>query len=61
MPEEQYLASQPTKSQAVMAKELARLRQDTLAYEHDHFTLVSQTYKPKIQANQLALAKAVPK
>ena len=37
MPEEQPLASQPTESQAVMAKELARLRQDTLAYEHDHF------------------------
>ena len=56
MPEEQPLASQPTKSQAVMTKELARLRQDTLAYEHDHFTLVSQTYKLDIQAYQLALA-----
>ena len=56
MPEEQPLASQPTKSQAVMAKELARLRQDTLAYEHDHFTLVSQTYELEIQANQLAVA-----
>ena len=39
-----------------MANELARLRQDTLAYEHDHFTLVSQTYKLEIQANQLVLA-----
>ena len=39
-----------------MAKELARLRQDTLAYEHDHFTLVRQTYELEIQANQLALA-----
>ena len=39
-----------------MANELARLRQDTLAYEYDHFTLVSQTYKLEIQANQLALA-----
>ena len=56
MPEEQPLDSQPTKSQAVMTKELAGLRQDTLAYEHDHFTLVSQTYKLEIQANQLALA-----
>ena len=55
LPEEE-LASQPTESQAVMANELARLRQDNLAYEHDHFTLVSQTYKLEIQANQLALA-----
>ena len=39
-----------------MVKELARLRQDTLACEHDHFTLVSQTYELEIQANQLALA-----
>ena len=56
MPEEQPLASQPTESQAVMAKEFARLGQDTLVYEHDQFTLVSQTYELEIQANQLALA-----
>ena len=31
-------------------------REDTLAYEHDHFILVSQTYELEIQANQLALA-----
>ena len=57
MPEEQPLAPQPTESQAVMAKELARLRQDTLAYEHNNFTLVSQSYEIEIQANQLALTQ----
>ena len=44
---EQPLTSNLTKSQAVMAKELARLRQDTLVNEHDHFTLVSHTDEHK--------------
>ena len=45
-----------------MAKELARLRpelrsaRDTLADEHNHFSLVGQTYELEIQAAQLSLA-----
>ena len=48
MDEEQDLASQPTESQVVMAKELARLQwelqsaQDTLADECNQSSLVSQ-------------------
>ena len=59
MADDQPLASQP---QVVMAKELARLRpelqsaQDTLADEHNHFSLVGQTYELEIQAAQLSLA-----
>ena len=62
MAEDQPLASQPTESQVGMAKELARLRpelqsaQDTLADEHNHFSLVGQTYELEIQAFQLSLA-----
>ena len=47
MAEEQHLASQPTVSQVVMAKELARLQwdlqsaQDTRADERNHSSLVS--------------------
>ena len=62
MAEEQSLASQPTESQVVMAKELARLQpelqstQDTLADECNLFSPVSQTYELELQAVQLALA-----
>ena len=51
----QFHASQPTESQVVMAKELARLQQElqsvqnTLADECDHFTLVSKDYEWAIQ------------
>ena len=60
--EDQSLASQPTESQVVMAKELASLQpelqsaQDTLADECNHFSLVGQTYELEIQAAQLSLA-----
>ena len=62
MAEEQHLASQPTESQVVMAKELARLQwelqsaQDTLADEHNHSSLVSQINELEIQAAKLCLA-----
>ena len=51
MAEEQSLASQPTKSQVVMAEEFAGLPQElqsvqnTLADEYDYVALVSKAYK----------------
>ena len=62
MAEEQSLASQPTESRFVMAKELARLQQelqsvqDTLVDECNHFNLVSQTYELEMKAAQHFLA-----
>ena len=62
MAEEQPLASQPTESQVVKAKELARLQpelqsvQYTLADECNHFSHVSQPYELEVQEAQLSLA-----
>ena len=62
MAEEQPLASKPTESPVLIAKELARLQKelqsvpDTLADEHNHFSLVNQTYELEIKAAQLSLA-----
>ena len=62
MAEEQPLASQPTESQVVIAKEMAMLQlelqsvHDTLVDECKHFNLVSQTYDLEIKAAQPSLA-----
>ena len=62
MAEELPLTSQPTESQVIMTKELARLQQelqsvpDTMADECNHFTPMSLTYELEIQAAQLLLA-----